>query len=262
MAHLSLTFLGAFQATLGDKPLTNFRSAKVQGLLVYLALTNQQPHAWEVLAALFWPDEPEAAAKLNLRQSLYRLRQVLGDTDSQQEPHLLVTRSTVQFNAASDHSLDATAFLTYLENDQLEQAVPLYRGELLPGFTCDSLPFEEWLRQERERLHRLALEALFELTARSLARADYHMQPETWPNANWPWNPGAKKRTGSSCRPWPWSVNAAQPWPSTPPVERCWQRNWARSRRRKPRRWWPIFATNSQSGTRDVNQAVLLSVAG
>lgn len=28
----------------------------------------------EVLAALFWPDEPEAVAKQNLRQSLYRLR--------------------------------------------------------------------------------------------------------------------------------------------------------------------------------------------
>jgi DNA-binding SARP family transcriptional activator/predicted ATPase/tetratricopeptide (TPR) repeat protein len=174
MAHLSLTFFGSFQATLGGKPLTAFRSAKVQGLLVYLALTNQQPLARDVLAALFWPDEPDAVAKKNLRQSLYQLRQVLGDTASQEGSYLLVTRSTVQFDPASDHELDATAFATYLENDQLEQAVTLYQGELLPGFTCDSLPFEEWLRQERERLHRLALDALFELTARSLARADYH----------------------------------------------------------------------------------------
>jgi len=113
-------------------------------------------------------------AKENLRQSLYRLRQVLGDTDSQKIPYLLVTRSTVQFNPASHHSLDVTAFLAYLENDQFEQAVSVYQGELLPGFTCDSLPFDEWLRPERERLHRLALEALFELTALSLARADYH----------------------------------------------------------------------------------------
>ena len=159
---------------LGGKPLTAFRSAKVQGLLVYLALTNQQPQARDVLAALFWPDEPDAVAKKNLRQSLYQLRQVLGDADPQEETHLLVTRSTVQLNAASDHALDVTAFLTYLESDQLEQATALYRGDLLPGFTCDSLPFEEWLRQERERLHRLALDALFELTRHSLARADYH----------------------------------------------------------------------------------------
>jgi DNA-binding SARP family transcriptional activator len=80
MDHLTLSFFGAFQATLGDKPLTNFRSAKVQGLLIYLVLTRQQAHARDVLATLFWPDEAEAIAKQNLRQSLHRLRQIVGDT--------------------------------------------------------------------------------------------------------------------------------------------------------------------------------------
>lgn len=173
MGHLSLTFLGSFQVRLDDEPVTAFRSAKVQGLLVHLALGKQQPHAREVLATLFWPDEADAVAKKNLRQSLYQLRQVLGETASEEGSYLLVTRSTAQFNPASDHALDVTEFLNYLKNDQLEKAVTLYRGDLLPGFTCDSLPFEEWLRQERERLHRLALEAQFELATRSLARADY-----------------------------------------------------------------------------------------
>jgi DNA-binding SARP family transcriptional activator/predicted ATPase len=173
MGNLSLTFLGLFQSTLDGKPLSAFRSARVQGLLVYLALTKQRSQAREVLAALFWPDEPETVAKKNLRQSLYQLRQVLGETAPQEEPYLLVTRSTIQFNAASDHSLDVADFLNALENDHLEQAVTLYQGDLLPGFTCDSLPFEEWLRVERERLHRLAMDALYKLTDRSLSRADY-----------------------------------------------------------------------------------------
>ena len=89
------------------------------------------------------------------------------------EQYLLVTRTTVQFNAASNTALDVIAYLSHLETNQLEQAVALYRGDLLPGFTCDSLPFDEWLRQEREQLHRLALDALFEITAHSLARSDY-----------------------------------------------------------------------------------------
>lgn len=168
-----MTFLGTFQMTLDGKPVTAFRSAKVQGLLVYLALANQQPQDRDVLAALLWPDEPDAVAKKNLRQSLYQLRKVLGETDSQEASYLLVTRSTVQFDPASDHALDVTDFLTYLENGQLERAVRLYQGDLLPGFTCDSLSFEAWLREEQERLHRLGLEALFELAERSLARADY-----------------------------------------------------------------------------------------
>ncbi|MGD2049309.1 MAG: BTAD domain-containing putative transcriptional regulator, partial [Chloroflexota bacterium] len=178
MAHLSLTFLGSFQALLGDQPLTAFRSAKVQGLLIYLALAQQQPQLRDVLAALFWSDEPDTVAKKNLRQSLYQLRQVLGETGAGEASYLLVTRSTAQFSPASDHFLDVTTFLTYLDNDQLEQAAALYQGELVPGFTCDSLPFEEWLREERERLHRLALDALAKLAARSLARADYRSAQE------------------------------------------------------------------------------------
>ena len=87
--------------------------------------------------------------------------------------HLLVTRTTVQFNAASPYTLDVTAFLAHLAANQPAQAVALYRGDLLPGFTCDSVPFEEWLRQEREQLHRLALAALLALAAHSLARGDY-----------------------------------------------------------------------------------------
>ncbi len=174
MVYLSLSFLGSFQATLARKPLTAFRSSKVQGLLVYLTLMQQRPHARDTLAALFWPDTPDAVAKKNLRQSLYQLRQVLGDTDPHKESFLLVTRSTVQFNATSDHTVDVTTFLTHLDNDQLEQAITIYQSDLLPGFSCDSLPFDEWLLVERERLHRLALDALFKLTEQSLATADYH----------------------------------------------------------------------------------------
>lgn len=173
MGYLSLNFFGSFQTTVDGRPLTAFRSAKVQGLLVYLVLTNQQLHSREALATLFWPEEPDSVAKKNLRQSLYQLRQVLNETVDQEGSHLLVTRSTIQFNPNSDYSLDVADFLSYVKKDQPEQAVSLFKDELLVGFTCDSLPFEEWLREEQERLHRLALDALFELTARSLARADY-----------------------------------------------------------------------------------------
>ena len=181
MSQLTLSFFGAFTARLDDKPLVNFRSAKVQGLLIYLALTRQQAHERDLLAILFWPDEPESVANHNLRQSLYRLRELLGEPTASKEPlpqaqgrpYLLITRATVQFNGASHTKLDVAAFLTHLETHQLEQAVALYQGDLLPGFTCDSLPFDEWLRQEREQLHRLALDALFDLTTQALARTDY-----------------------------------------------------------------------------------------
>ena len=173
MSHLTLSVFGTFQATLAGKPLTYFRSAKVQGLLIYLVLTAPQAHSRERLAALFWPDDPDAIAKRNLRQSLYRLRLLLGDDDVQDKPSLIVTRATIQFNPASDYSLDVADFWAALEAGELEAAVSHYHGDLLPSFTCDSLPFDDWLHQQREEHHRQVLDALTQLTGDSLNQADF-----------------------------------------------------------------------------------------
>jgi DNA-binding SARP family transcriptional activator len=173
MSQLRLSFFGAFEVMLGDKLLVNFRSAKAQGFLIYLALMPQQAIDRDMLAALFWPDEPEKTAKHNLRQTLYRLRRLLADMDGEKRPFLLITRATVQFNPTSDFSLDVADFLAALEEGELETAVTLYHGELLSSFSCDSQPFDDWLRQEREQHQRLALDALFKLTAQSLNQADY-----------------------------------------------------------------------------------------
>ena len=173
MRHLTLSFLGIFEATLDDQPLIYFRSSKVQGLLVYLALMSDQAHSRDALATLLWPDESETTAKHNLRQSLFRLRKVLDEVNSQTPPFLLVNRSTIQFNSASSYSLDVASFLTHLEKGDPESAVSFYRTDLLPGFSCDSLPFDDWLRQEREKLHRQALNALFTLADRCLHQGDF-----------------------------------------------------------------------------------------
>ena len=84
-----------------------------------------------------------------------------------------MTRQTVQFNPDSHFSLDVQQFLEAIEANDLETAVSLYHGDLLPGFTCDSLEFENWLRQEREQLHNLALEAMSEWTRDCLENGRY-----------------------------------------------------------------------------------------
>ncbi len=174
MKQLSLSYFGAFQAAVNGQPLTNFRSSKIQGLLIYLTLTAQQAHSRDGLTALFWPDESESAAKQNLRVSLYRLRQLLGDDDDTvQQPFLLISRATVQFNPDSAYSLDVVDLLHALERSDLETVVSHFQGDLLPAFTCNSFTFDDWLRQERERYHRLVLDALFNLTVQKLAQADF-----------------------------------------------------------------------------------------
>ena len=173
MAHLNLSFLDTFQVLSDQKPITHFRSTNNQGLLVYLVFNREKQVSRESLMALFWPDESEQNARNNLRQSLYQLRKLLGDTKNGEEAHLTVTRQTVQFNQESDYEADVQAFLHGIDTGDLETAVSHYQGELLPGFTCDSLEFESWLRQEREHLHNLALETMAELTRDYLQNGRY-----------------------------------------------------------------------------------------
>jgi len=173
MARLVLSFLDTFQVLLDGQGITHFRSANNQGLLVYLALQSDKPLPREVLTALIWPEESEENARNNLRQAIYQLRKLLGDLDEPARPYLLVTRQTVQFNRESDYTLDVQQFLQAVDAGDLATAVTHYSNDLLPGFTCDSLEFEAWLRQEREILHNLALEAMLEVARDCLRNGRY-----------------------------------------------------------------------------------------
>jgi DNA-binding SARP family transcriptional activator/predicted ATPase len=173
MAHLSLSLLGPFQVTLGGQPVTGFKSNKVRALLAYLAVEAERSHRREVLAGLLWPDWPDRDALSNLRYALSNLRRVIGDRTAE-PPFLLITRDTLQFNTSSDYWLDVMAFTEMVEADkthpsaidQLQQAVALYRGGFLEGFSVgDSAPFEEWALFTRERLARQMSSALHRLSA-------------------------------------------------------------------------------------------------
>src|SRR4030066_92077 len=99
MAHLSLSMLGPFQATLDGRPVTGFESNKVRALLAYLAVEADRPHSRPALAGLLWPDYPDRSALNNLRSALANLRQAIGD-QAAQPPFLIVNRDIIQFNTA------------------------------------------------------------------------------------------------------------------------------------------------------------------
>lgn len=59
MARLSLVLLGTFQASLGEKPISEFEAEKVWALLAYLTVEADLPHRRDVLTGLLgpaWPD--------------------------------------------------------------------------------------------------------------------------------------------------------------------------------------------------------------
>ena len=168
MAHLSLSLLGGFQATLDGEPVAEFESAKVRALLAYLAVEADRLHRRETLGGLLWPDRPEPSARNNLRHALAVLRRAIGDHIAR-PPHLLITRETIQFNRASDHWLDVETFGNLVDARQgkeaailqLERAVSLYRGGFLDGFSVKGSPaFEDWALLTREWIQRRAMAAL------------------------------------------------------------------------------------------------------
>lgn len=180
MPTLAISLLGGFSVTYDGEARTAFAYDKVRGLLAYLVVEADRPHRRDWLATLFWPDQARRSALQSLSQALYQLRRALGETAGA-APYLLTTPQSVQFNTQSDFWLDLHAFTQLLDactsHDhphlhtcpaclaRLAQAVALYRGHFLVGFSlADSPEFDEWTLLQRERLQRLALEALHHLT--------------------------------------------------------------------------------------------------
>lgn len=178
MIRLALNYLGSFEVKLDGKEISHFRSANVQGLLLYLSLQPGRPLSRAVLATLFWPDEPEASAKNNLRQSLYRLRQLFPN-DGNGEPFFLVNRQTVQFNKDSDFTCDVHRFDELLAARNLAPAAELFHGTLADGFSADSLEFEEWLRLEREFVLKKGINTLNDLANQQLEQGDFAAVQQT-----------------------------------------------------------------------------------
>jgi DNA-binding SARP family transcriptional activator len=120
------------------------------------------------LAGLFWPNLTEKAALGNLRHAITNLRRVIGDQCAV-PPFILCQHDEVRFNTASDYECDAICFKTLVQLkahgppsiDQLEQAVRLYRADLLDGLSlADCATFEEWVLLKREQFSRMFMSTL------------------------------------------------------------------------------------------------------
>jgi predicted ATPase/DNA-binding SARP family transcriptional activator len=129
----------------------------------------------EQLCYLFWPDEPESAARRSLAHLLTHLRRALP------EPDLLLTANDqvgLDFGrawsdtAAFEHLIGTAD--ARLRAGALQQAADLVRGSFLAGFSLPGRPeFDEWAAQERQVWERRYLEVLAALIEHHCAYGDY-----------------------------------------------------------------------------------------
>jgi predicted ATPase/DNA-binding SARP family transcriptional activator len=202
VACLDISALGPLQIERDGSPLSEPLYAKVLALLVFLAVESDRPHQRASLAALLWPDQPEARARHSLRQALSTLRRVTGADSSP----VVVARDTVYFDRGADHHVDAIELTALLDacdrhdhadpstcapcHSRREHAVALYRGELLDGFAIpDSDTFENWVQVWRQRYRDRVLEALDAVIAwherlgqtdRAIAAARRQLELDPW----------------------------------------------------------------------------------
>ena len=168
---LELTLLGSPEVQLHGNTVTGFRSSKAQALLYYLAVARR-PVQRGVLVTLFWAEQDEGQARVNLNQTISNVRKLVGD-------YVEADRQTVRFNRDLPHTVDVERFAgaarqaTQAAPADLESAAHLYRGDFLEGFFVrDTAEFETWLAAERAHLRETAIYLYSALGRAHAARGD------------------------------------------------------------------------------------------
>jgi len=168
MSGLYVTLLGKFTVKRDNHTLEGFQARKVQELFCYLALFHDRPQPREALCELLWRDQPSACSRKYLRQTLWKLQSALNPFGDTLKPDLLVDTNWLQFNPSGNHKVDVVEFdrtctlirdkqardLTDRDFQVAQQAISLYRGDLLDGW------YQDWCIFERERFQTMFITLL------------------------------------------------------------------------------------------------------
>ncbi len=169
---LDISLFGSFQLHHSIHGEIKETRRKVQALLIWLMLEDNQAHSREQLITLLWPEMNREDGLRNLRVALSRVKKHLADSNA-----LEAKRAEVTLHQSSSHNIDVRKFeelvhqIDHHRHDQLarcsdclnklRQAADLYSGRFLDGFSLDdSEAFEEWLFVWRERYHVMGLTQL------------------------------------------------------------------------------------------------------
>jgi predicted ATPase/DNA-binding SARP family transcriptional activator len=141
-----------------------FSRRKALILLAYLVL-HPEKHSRDELAALFWVDSNEEAARLSLRVIISELRKTLG-TDA-----LLADREILQLTPGFPLWVDVNEFQDQAEHGTLMEdwlaALELYSGDFLP------VAYDDWALECRNHLHQIYIETLSRIVGCFRMQANY-----------------------------------------------------------------------------------------
>jgi len=156
---LELKLLGPFEAEAGALAL-RVPGLRRRALLAYLATRPNGRESRERLVALLWADAGPESGRHSLRQALLELKRDLGAEPAallqSDRGHVVLDVTRVAVDAVLFERLAWSS-----DADEMTRAMRLYRGEFLTDLTGHIPALDDWARDERARLHQLAV-SLFE----------------------------------------------------------------------------------------------------
>lgn len=168
MNDFKANFLGGFQLMAGDRHIDDFPTKKSTQLLGYLILHPERSHSRELLAEVIGGPELTGDPRKGIRQELWVIRSALKGSGIDPGRYLATHGEGIAFIRNAGFWFDVDCFqdavasvkqpkvgvLTPEQVNQLETALELYRGDLLPGI------YDDWCLYPRESLRDLYLMAL------------------------------------------------------------------------------------------------------
>jgi len=173
--------LGAFRVYQNDQLITEWQSLKSQAIFKYLLSNLEVKVAKHILMDLFWPDATPEAARRNLHQAIYSLRQQMrgGQQDFQHirfenDRYFLSPRINIwlDFNEFEQH---VNAGRRLEANGNLAEAIGQYgiaEGLYLGEFLEEDL-YEDWLRSQRQHFHNMYMEITDRLSRNYLHKGEH-----------------------------------------------------------------------------------------
>lgn len=135
----------------------DIKRRKCRGIIYYLA-SHRSPISRDSLQEMFWPDQDYSAARHNFNV-------ILSNIKKQMPGAIVGDGASVQLSPTVDD--DASRLEHVLESDRnedLAEALSLYRGDFLDGFNLEGLPdYESWKSEQREYYQLLFIDGLAKL---------------------------------------------------------------------------------------------------
>jgi DNA-binding SARP family transcriptional activator len=178
---LTIYSLGTFRVYQKDKLVHEWNGLKGLMILKYLVANQGKPIPKDILMDVFWPDVEPEAARRNLHQAVYSLRQTLKirQPDCQ---HILHENDCYLFNPELTIWVDYKEFEKQVRlgqkleaEGQMKAAAAAYSiaEELYEGDFLNEDLYEEWLGPERGRLRNIYLNITDRLSEYYLEKAEY-----------------------------------------------------------------------------------------